>query len=188
MTVDPYVFRSERLGFRNWRENDLQILHKINSYPEVMRYFPAIPGLEETEQLLTRMKLMFEERKYCYFAVDHLKNKELIGFIGLSEQTFESPYTPCVDIGWRLHPEYWHKGLATEGALRCLEYGFKEIGLQEICSIAPLENKPSIAVMKKIGMELAGIFNHPKLAEHAWLKPCACYQLTKDKFPGQNKA
>ena len=130
---------------------------------------------------------MFEEKEYCYFAVDHLKNKELIGFIGLSEQTFESPFTPCVDVGWRLDPAYWHQGLATEGALRCMEYGFSEIGLKEIRSIAPIENKPSIAVMEKTGMELAGIFDHPKLAEHPKLRSCACYQLTNERFPGHNR-
>ena len=184
MTADPYLFRSERLGFRLWREEDLPELHRINNDPEVMKYFPYIPTEQKSAELITRMSQMFEDKDYCYFATDHLRSEKLIGFIGLAEQNFESPFTPCTDIGWRLEREYWHKGLATEGAFSCLEYGFNKIGLEEIRSFAPLENKASIAVMEKLGMELAGIFDHPKLLEHSMLRSCVCYQMTTEKFLG----
>ena len=76
--------------------------------------------------------------------------------IGLSEQSYEAPFTPCVDIGWRLKPTFWHMGLATEGAKRCLKYGFQDIQLSKIFSVAPVINTPSIHVMKKIGMYYLG--------------------------------
>ena len=128
------------------------------------------------------MNRMHEEKGFCYFAVDLLETREFIGFIGLSTQEFESPFTPCVDIGWRLDPTFWGKGLATEGAVRCLEYGFTDIGLSQIRSIAPIQNKASIAVMNKSGMELIGTFSHPKLKNYPEMETCVCYQQTTENF------
>ena len=74
------------------------------------------------------MKLMFAEYGFCYFAVDELSNYEFIGFIGLSHQDYDVEFTPFIDIGWRLDKNYWGKGFATEGAKRCLAYGFNHLG------------------------------------------------------------
>ena len=97
-------------------------MRKINSNPKVMEYFPAIPTQKQTDQFIDRMKAQFKEFGFCYFAVDKLKNNEFIGFIGIAKQTFESDFTPCIDIGWRLAKTEWGKGFATEGAKNCLLY------------------------------------------------------------------
>ena len=82
---------------------------------------------------------------------------EFIGFVGLCDQAYESPFTPCTDIGWRLAPEFWGKGYATEGAKRCLEYAFNDLRLDEIKSTAPKVNVPSIRVMEKANMQAVGM-------------------------------
>jgi RimJ/RimL family protein N-acetyltransferase len=83
------------------------------------------------------------------FRVDKLENNEFIGFIGLSEKSFEAEFTPCIDIGWRLSSEEWNKGYATEGAKRCLEYANEVLKLEKIVSIAPKINVKSERVMEK---------------------------------------
>lgn len=182
MKNNHYHFHSARLAFRSWQQTDLPALHQINSNPTVMEYFPALLSLDETKDFMDRMNQFFEQSGYCYFAVDSLETRDLIGFIGLCFQDFESPFTPCIDIGWRLHPRFWGRGLATEGAMRCLEYGFKELGISQIRAIAPKINNASIAVMMKLGMELAGIFSHPKLKEYPHLESCVCYQSDLENF------
>ena len=127
MHTSSYLFKSERLGFRNWRESDQKILAEINSDPVVMHYFPAVKSENETKTFIEKMQKQFSEKGFCYFAVDELEKGELIGFIGLSEQTFESDFTPCIDIGWRLKKEEWNKGFATEGAKGCLDYAFNHL-------------------------------------------------------------
>ncbi|MEL7159148.1 MAG: GNAT family N-acetyltransferase, partial [Bacteroidota bacterium] len=84
-------------------------------------------------------------------------------------------FTPCTDIGWRLHPDVWGQGYAPEGARACLEFGFKDIGLDEIVSVAVAQNKPSIRVMEKIGMTYRSEFDHPALAEHPKLERCVVF-------------
>ena len=175
--MDDYIFTSERLGFRNWKITDVDLLYQINSDKKVMQFFPSIQTKEKTENFIDRMQNQYQEKGFCYFAVEILKTKEFIGFIGLSLQTFETDFTPAIDIGWRLHSKYWGKGFATEGAKRCLEFGFKQLKLKEIIAVAPKINLPSIKVMQKIGMQKVKNFKHPLLKEFPELETCVLYRV-----------
>ena len=172
-----YLFQSERLGFRNWIDSDTPKMIDISSDPDVMEFFPAIATKIQTVEFIDRMKLMCIEKGYCYFAVDQLKDESFIGFIGLCYQTYESQFTPGVDIGWRLNKKYWNNGLATEGAKKCLEYGFNVIKLKNIISTTPRINIKSIRVMEKIGMEKLAEFQHPRLKSDKRLEDCVCYEI-----------
>jgi RimJ/RimL family protein N-acetyltransferase len=172
-----YLFESARLGFRNWLESDIEPMSEINIDPEVMEYFPAIRTQAHTIEFIERMQDQFSKKGFCYFAVDTLKDNEFIGFIGLSEQTFEADFTPCIDIGWRLKKEAWNKGFATEGAYRCLEFGFDELKIEKINAIAPKVNHRSENVMKKIGMKKVKEFKHPMLKNDERLEDCVLYEI-----------
>ena len=50
-------------------------------------------------------------------------------------------------------PKYWGGGFATEVSHAILKYGFNKLELRRIIAIAMKENKASIRVMEKIGME-----------------------------------
>ena len=121
------------------------------------------------------------ENGFCYFAVEKLENQEFIGFIGLSEQLWESDFTPAIDIGWRLKASAHGNGFATEGAKRCLDFGFNDLAVKEIISVSPKVNLSSIKVMKKLGMKFIEEFNHPKLEQDKYLERCVLYKLENGK-------
>lgn len=170
-----YLFKSTRLGFRNWLNSDLEKLTAINADKKVMKFFPSIRTRQETKNFISRMQQQFSEKGYCYFAIDQLEDDTFIGFIGLSEQNYAADFTPCIDIGWRLAKTAWNKGYATEGAKRCLEFGFEKLQLDKIYSIVPVINTKSEQVMKKIGMRKVKIFAHPQLLDNARLRKCVLY-------------
>ena len=143
-----YLFKSDRLGFRNWINSDID-----------------------------KMRLMYSVRGYCYFAVEQLKDESFIGFIGLCYQDYESPVTPNIDIGWRLNKKCWNNGFATEGAKKCLEYGFNMIKLRNIISTTPKVNVKSIRVMEKIGMSKLTEFKHPRIKSDNKLSDFVCYEI-----------
>jgi len=174
-----YIFSSDRLGFRNWVDDDIEKMAAINADPRVMEYFPSLVNREDTVFFIDRMKLQLTQKGYCYFAVDDLSDNNFVGFIGLSEQTYEAPFTPCVDIGWRLRPDTWKQGLASEGAIRCLEYAFNELKLDKIYAIAPAVNIKSERIMQKIGMLKQYEFDHPFLADNTLLKKCNLYKISR---------
>lgn len=176
-----YLFESERLAFRNWIDDDLPALHKVSSDPEVMKYFPATKTKEETKIFIKRMQSHFEERNYCYFPAVLKSSQEVIGFIGLAYQTFDAPFNPAVDIGWRLAKNHWGKGYATEGAKACLKYAFEKLNIDTILSIASTINVPSIKVMQKIGMQYEYNFEHQLLLEYPKIKTCSLYSIKNDR-------
>lgn len=170
-----YLFKSTRLGFRNWLDSDLEKLAAINADKKVIKFFPSIRTRQETKNFISRMQTQFSEKGYCYFAIDQLEDDTFIGFIGLSKQNYAAHFTPCIDIGWRLAKTAWNKGYATEGAKRCLEFGFKKLQFDKIYSIAPVINTNSEQVMKKIGMRKVKTFAHPQLLDNARLRKCVLY-------------
>ena len=174
--LKDYLFTSERLGFRPWFEEDLEEFAVINADPLVMKYFPKPLTEEESAEFLHRLIKHYSKHRYCYFATEVLESSELIGFIGLAYQTYDSEFTPAIDIGWRLKPAGWGKGYATEGAKRCLKYAFEELSLQAVVSTCPKKNHRSEAVMQKICMTKIGEFDHPRLQEYPELKRCVLYR------------
>ena len=170
-----YLFQSARLGVRNWSDADIDPMAAISADEEVMKYFPAVATYDQTAAFIKRMQDEFDERGYCYFAVDELSTNTFIGFIGISWKTFEADFTPCVDIGWRLKPSAWNKGYATEGAIRCLDYAFDALKLAKVYSMAPMINTPSERVMQKAGMIKVGEFEHSLLKDHPELMQCVLY-------------
>ncbi len=176
-----YLFKTQRLGFRPWRETDLESLAALNADPVAMEYFPVTLTRDETAAMIARFSAHFEEHGYCFFPVDLLETGECIGFIGLSNPRFESYFTPCVEIGWRLSRSVWGKGLATEGALGCLEYAFSSLDIPRIYSFTSVYNHRSQRVMIKAGMEKVGEFDHPSIPEGHWLQRHVLYCLEGKK-------
>jgi len=175
-----YIFKSKRLGFRNWKETDLTEFAKINADLEVMEHFPKPLTEKETAAFIDRLKNHYTKYGFNYFATEILDSGELIGFIGLAFQEYKSDFTPAVDLGWRLKKSAWGKGFAAEGAKKCLEYAFEELNLEKVISTCTEKNSRSENVMKKIGMVKIGEFKHPKLKEYPEYERCICYEITKN--------
>ena len=172
-----YLFTSERLGFRNWKNTDANLLFEMNSDAAVMEFFPRKSTKKEAISFIDRMQTQYVKNGFCYFAVELLETTQFIGFIGLSEQHYKADFNPSIDIGWRLLQKYWHKGYATEGAKASLNLAFNGLILKKIIAVSPKINKGSIGVMKKIGMQKVSEFEHPLLLDNERLKECVLYQI-----------
>lgn len=175
------IFESERIAFYDWSNPEhVSAMVAINQDEEVMEFFPSTLSEDETLDFVKRNQALFVEKGYCYFACVEKSTRDMIGFIGIYDQNYESEYTPATDIGWRLKPTAQGRGLATEGAMRCLQYAFDDLKFRHIIVIAPEINTPSIAVMERLKMDYLGSFDHPKLASDERLKKCKCYQILKN--------
>lgn len=64
-----------------------------------------------------------------------------------------SSYTQEPGIGYRLLPEYWARGLATEAVSLILNYAFNELALVKIEAQIDPNNISSLKLAKRIGME-----------------------------------
>lgn len=173
-----YIIQTKRIGLRNWVETDLDEFAEMNADEEVMRYFYNRFDKESSKGQLQKFHDHYVAHGYTYFATEELTSRQFIGFVGLLNQTYESPFTPCVDIGWRLKKAVWGKGYATEAAQACLDFAFAELQLTEIFSITPKLNLASARVMQKIGMQKHLEFQHPKIPDSSPLQTCLVYKVS----------
>ncbi len=176
---NKYIFKSKRLGFRKWSNEDLDEFSKLNADSEVMRHFASTLSEAGTQALIDGLKSHFDKNGYTYYATEILETKELIGMIGIAYQEYKTAFTPAIDIGWRLKRDAWGKGYATEGAKQCLDYAFTELGIDKIISVCTIGNKESENVMKKIGMTKKGEFDHPEFTNYPEHIRHYCYGISK---------
>jgi RimJ/RimL family protein N-acetyltransferase len=162
-----YKIETERLLLREWTNSDLDTFSRINQDSKVLEFLPAPLSVEETAAWIDRIKKHFSLHGFGLWAAELKSTGEFVGYVGLSVPAFDAPFTPCVEIGWRLASKYWGKGYATEAAKEVLKVGFGKFSLEEILSFTVPANKRSIRVMEKIGMvrDWGGDFAHPKLAK-----------------------
>lgn len=144
---------TERLRLRPWVAGDIEPLAAIFAEPEVWRYpFGRAFTREESERFLTRQMEHWDTHGFGTWAADLKEEERLVGYIGLSVPTWLPAVLPAVEVGWRLHPGHWGRGLATEGGRASLGYGFESLGLDRIIAIFMAENVASVRVMEKLGM------------------------------------
>jgi ribosomal-protein-alanine N-acetyltransferase len=171
------------LLLRQWREADLEPFAAMNADPRVMEFYPSVLTPEESDRFVRdRIVPQHETRGFGLWAVEIPGVTPFAGYIGLLEQTFPAPFTPCIEVGWRLDARYWGRGYATEGGGAALAYGFDEAALDEIVSMTAVANLRSTAVMQRLGMTPAGEFEHPRLPLGHALRPHVLYRQTASAF------
>lgn len=62
-----------------------------------------------------------------------------------------------LEIGWRLHPDFWHKGLASEAAVRMARFAFEDLAAPELLAVRHPDNADSARVMDRLGMRYRGV-------------------------------
>ena len=166
MPVDQNL-QTQRLLLRPWRESDLEPFAALNADPVVMEHFARPLDRSESDAFVARIRAHFARDGFGFWAVEVPGVAPLVGLVGLARPAFEAPFTPCVEVGWRLAREHWGRGYATEAAQASIRFGFERLGLDEIVSFTVPHNVRSRAVMERIGMTRSPgeDFDHPVLAE-----------------------
>lgn len=170
-------FETQRLIFRDWKEEDLEGFRMMNKDTEVMEFFPKVLSADESEVFFGRIQDEFKESGYGLYAVETKHNHEFIGYIGFHRATFDADFTPCIEIGWRLKRTAWGHGYATEGAKACLDYGARELNFDQVYSFTANINLRSQNVMTKIGMAKVKEFKHPNVHEDSPLSGHVLYLI-----------
>ncbi len=182
--MNPPVIKTQRLFLRSWDEKDLEPFTKLNADPRVMEYFPSTLKPEESQALYQKILKHFDQYGFGVWALSLKESGQFIGFTGLVHVDFSTPFTPAVEIGWRLSFDQWGKGYATEAALAALQYGFDILNLSEIVSFTAVQNLRSRKVMEKIGMHYnpSDDFDHPKLPALHPLRRHVLYRLRNSEW------
>jgi ribosomal-protein-alanine N-acetyltransferase len=162
---------TERLQLRGWRDDDKPTYAALNADPEVMAHFPSTLTAAQSAEMVDRFVAGWEQRGYGLWAVEVRESGRFIGFVGLSSPTWQTSFTPCIEVGWRLSKSAWGHGYAPEAARAALTWGFEHLDPPrgEFVSFTTVANTNSQRVMEKLGMrrDPADDFDHPLLPDWA---------------------
>jgi RimJ/RimL family protein N-acetyltransferase len=178
--------RTERLLLRQWRDSDLEPFADMNADADVMEYFPAPLGREESDAHADRIRAKMAQDGWGLWAVEVVGHAPFAGIVGLWVPRLELHFTPCVEIVWRLAREHWGNGYATEAAQVSLAYGFEELALEEIVAWTAVGNERSRRVMERLGMtrDPADDFEHPLAPPESAVRPQVLYRLRRSVHLG----
>jgi len=177
------MVKTERLLLRQWTEDDFVHFAEMCNDKDVMEFFPKLQTQSESYEMAKRIQALIEDRGWGLWAVEIPNQHKFIGFVGLNIPKDNMPFSPCVEIGWRLSKHYWGKGYAIEAATKSLEYAFNKLNLTEVVSFTTLANVRSMAVMQKIGMRNSGQnFMHPGIEASNPQREHVLYKISKSEW------
>jgi RimJ/RimL family protein N-acetyltransferase len=164
MLRPEYPIETERLLLRPYREDDLDVLHDIQSRPEVVRYLYWEPRTrEKVEQVIRDSTDRIDgEDSGLTLAIQPRGSDTMVGDVVLM---YRSEVHRQGEIGFVLHPDHQGHGYATEAARTMLRLGFEQLGLHRIVGRLEARNAASAAVLERLGMRLEA-----HLRENEWVK------------------
>lgn len=177
---------TERLILRSWRDADYPAFAALNADAEVMEFFPATLGRQESDALALRIRERIETEGLGFFAVEEKATGRFIGMVGPSVPPYgaELPCGPCTEVGWRLSRAAWGKGYASEAAAASLDFAFGVLGRDEVVAFTAVQNERSQAVMRRIGMtrDESCDFDHPLLPEGHRLSRHVLFRIPRARW------
>ena len=147
------IIETPRLILRHFAEDDLDALAALMVNADFMRFSSGVLTREQTANFLfDRVIAPARDGLPSQFALILREEDQLIGYCGFFRQVVDDVNE--VEIGYRLHPDYWNRGLATEAARAVRDYAFAVLRLERVISLIHPDNHASRRVTEKNGMTL----------------------------------
>ncbi len=144
------ILKTDRLIIREFTAEDLNALASLLGNEQVMEFSIGGPlSWQQTKEYLEQRILPhYAHHGFGLWAVVY--EGQVIGYAGLITQQIDGE--KLIELGYRLLPEYWGKGLASEAAGAIAQYAFDQLNLEQIISIVEEKNVRSVSVAKRLGM------------------------------------
>ncbi len=172
---------TERLVIRAWTPDDAEDAFRMYGDPEVVKFLTGVveESVETQRALLQRIAAAYGliGRGFGSFATVSKETERVIGCAMLKPLPRSEDWTAWVEfrdglateagvralppvheieVGWHLARSAWGSGFATESARRMMQYGFDELGLEEVSAVVFKDNRRSVKVAERIGMTKVG--------------------------------
>ena len=146
------VLETERLILRRMERSDVDNLLGIFSDPVAMRYYPSTKDRREAIGWIEWILGSYERDGIGLWVAVLKETGEFVGQCGLVVQEVDGRRE--VEIGYLFLRRFWGRGLATEAARACRDYGFDRLGYDRLISLIGPDNLPSRRVAERVGLTL----------------------------------
>lgn len=144
------ILETPRLILREFHRDDVNALSMTLSDAVTMRFYPAPFDRAAVEDWIFRNLVRYQKDGHGLWAMILKSSSELIGDCGLTVQQVDGRNE--IEIGYHVRRDLWGKGLATEAARACRDYGFARLPVERLISLIRPENQQSRRVAEKNGM------------------------------------
>jgi [ribosomal protein S5]-alanine N-acetyltransferase len=150
ITQRKTMLATPRLVLREFAREDVDSLAAVIGDPETMKYYPAPFDRAAVIDWIDRNRRRYQADGFGLWGMVLKSSGELVGDCGLIRQDLDG--TSEIEIGYHVRRDLWGKGLATEAARACRDYGFANLPVDRLISLIRPENLPSRRVAEKNGM------------------------------------
>jgi ribosomal-protein-alanine N-acetyltransferase len=163
---------TSRLILRELLPSDDQGMFELDSDKEVHMYLGNKPvnTIEECREIIKTIRQQYIDNGIGRWAIIEKSTNNFLGWTGfklVKERT--NNHSNYFDLGYRLIRQYWGKGIATEAAKACLDYGFTELKQHVIYGMTDVNNKASKNVLGKSGLKYKETFSLNGVP-HVWFE------------------
>jgi RimJ/RimL family protein N-acetyltransferase len=165
-TLNDTLLHTARLRLEPFAAEHLTGLHAMNSQPAVMRYLGVAPeSLAETRAWMDSVAQRWAAWNLGWWAFIEPVSGRVAGAGCVQHARREAELPPDLrslsgnpfELGWRLHPDFWGQGLASEAAQSLTDFAFLRRGAPECIAIRHPDNRDSERVMARLGMRYRGL-------------------------------
>ena len=140
-----------RLAMREFTPADSDDLFRLHRDPRVMRFIGDGKPFDAKRHANVMRRILAYPALYPDLGFWYTTRRDTGAFIGWFSLKYAGKSSD-IEIGYRLLPDAWGLGFATEGAAALRDYGFDDVGLARIIGITHPGNRASQNVLQKIGM------------------------------------
>ena len=125
--------RTPRLILRSFREEDVDAMAQLFANPDFMRFSLGVfTERKKTVEFIEKVMGWNRAGIPSQFTVVPRGEDAIVGYCGF----FQHAEVPGeIEIGYRLHPDYWNRGLITEAARAVRDHGFADLELPRVISL-----------------------------------------------------
>ena len=148
------VAETGRLRLRDWSDEDELRFYEVMNREEVMRHLGGLQLPDEWRETYRRVRGFQSEFGHTFWIVEDRSSGDILGFCGIKRVNAPGAgeLTGKHEIGWRLRPEAWGKGIAKEAAIASLDLAFDRFDAPHVIAMTVPDNRASWGLMQRLGM------------------------------------
>jgi len=188
--VAKVIAETERLRLREWKPDDEVRFYDVMNRPEVMEYLGGLQTPEEWRAAYSRVVGFQQDYGHTFWIVEDRATEAIIGFCGIKRANAPGcgELLGTHEIGWRLLPELWGKGIAKEAAVASLDVAFGLLEAPIVIATTVPANEPSQGLMKRLGMKRRAELDYVDPRFGPELNPTIVFTLDASDWPSARKA
>ena len=175
--------KTTHLLLRQWKKEDFEPYAKLTSSKEVMKYFPKTLTIEQSNMAAKKFQKLLEKNSWGFWAVEEKSSGHFIGYAGIHAPKTQFPFSPCIEIAWRMEEKYWENGYVLEAGEEIISAAFEIFGLEELVYFSALKNLKGEEIAKALKMQKEErTFHHPFVGREHELSEHYLYRIKNDKL------